>query len=88
MGGALGHHLGLTIKGARVDYLGRLFFRRGTRVQTRPASPLRLTPYSSYLLDSVVEARIAQWLVLMQRQPDVINGVLVQLRPEQRAIRQ
>lgn len=52
----------------------------------RPAARLGLPSLPGDGFDLGVEARVAQRLVLIERQPNVINGFAVQLRPEKTTI--
>ena len=59
---------------------------RGFRLPARPSARPRFAPHSGNLLDPGVEALVAQWLVLVQRQPDVVDHRPIQLSAEQRPI--
>ena len=47
----------------------------------------RFAPHAGNLFDSGVKPRSAQRLILVQRQPDIVDRRLIQVRAEQRAIR-
>lgn len=50
---------------------------------TRPAARPSLPPLSGYSFNLYIEARIAQGLILVERQPDVVDGFAIQLGPKQ-----
>ena len=57
--------------------------RRFVSQHSRPATRFRHSPLTGHGLDPRIEACIAQGLILIQRQPDVADGCVVQMRPEQ-----
>lgn len=60
--------------------------RRFIVLNPRPAARLGLPSLPRHRLDLGVEARVAQRLVLIERQANVVDGFAVQLRPEKAAI--
>ena len=52
-------------------------------LHARSATRLGFSPLSGHGLDPGIEARIAQRLILVERQTDVVDRLVVQLCPEQ-----
>ncbi len=50
------------------------------------AACFRLPPPTGHGFDRRVKAEIAEWLVLVERQANVPNGLLIQFTPEQAAV--